>query len=136
LRAEDRTKDTSQARSVEFSRYSFLELNNIQALHKEDVAYMRSKGCFSVPDQPVLDEFINQFFLHVHPETPVLDEARFWRLYSQASNGVPSWEHKISLFVFHAMLFNAVPVSVSDFPPLLSLTCLVCLSLEHQSMRF
>jgi hypothetical protein len=97
---------------------------------------MRLKGCFLVPNQLVLNKFINQFFLHVHPETLVLDEARFWRLYSQASNGVPSWEHKILLFIFHAMLFNTVPVSVSDFPPLLSLTCLVCLSLEHQSMQF
>jgi hypothetical protein len=76
---------------------------------------MRSKGCFLVPDQPALDEFINQFFLQIHPETPVLDEARFWRLYSQASNYVPSGEHKISLFVFHAMLFNAVSyVSLSS----------------------
>ncbi|KAL4914577.1 hypothetical protein BDW62DRAFT_219990 [Aspergillus aurantiobrunneus] len=105
---DDRPRNAKPTGTVEFSRYSFLELNNFHALDKEDVAYMRSKGCFSVPDQPVLDEFINQYFLHIHPETPVLDEAGFWRLYSQAGGDAPTSEQKISLFVFQAMMFRAI----------------------------
>ncbi|KAL4885413.1 hypothetical protein BJY04DRAFT_230958 [Aspergillus karnatakaensis] len=105
---DSRVRDTTPTGSVDFTAYPFLELQNIQQLDPEDVAYMRSKGCFSVPDQSVLDEFINQFFLHIQPETPVLDEAKFWRLYTQASDGRAHTEGKLSLFVFQAMLFRAV----------------------------
>lgn len=73
--------DKSPSGSVDFSRYSFLELNGIQELDKDDIAYMDSKGCFSVPDNPMLNEFISPFFLHIHPGVPLLDEAKFWRLY-------------------------------------------------------
>ncbi|KAL5336908.1 hypothetical protein BJX70DRAFT_371452 [Aspergillus crustosus] len=100
--------DTTTPASVDFSAYPFLEFNNIQALDQEDVAYLRSKGCFSVPDQLILNEFFNQFFLHVHPETPVLDEARFWRLYLRRGTEGQSSDEKLSLFVFQAMLFRAV----------------------------
>ena len=46
-------------------------------------------------------------------QTPVLDEARFWRLYLQAGTGATGPEQKMSLFVFHAMLFNAVSVGMN-----------------------
>jgi hypothetical protein len=85
-------------------------LNNLQALDKEDVAYLRSKGCFSLPDQPALDEFVTQFFLHIHPQTPVLDEAKFWRLYLQRDSAARNSDQEISLFVFHAMMFMACSV--------------------------
>ncbi|KAL2861971.1 hypothetical protein BJX68DRAFT_14041 [Aspergillus pseudodeflectus] len=107
-RADDaHTRDATPPGSVDFSRYSFLELNNLQALDKEDVSYLRSKGCFSLPEQPALDEFITKFFLHTHPQTPVLDEAKFWRVYLQRDGPIQSSDQKISLFVFHAMLFMA-----------------------------
>ncbi|KAL4957086.1 hypothetical protein BDW69DRAFT_201962 [Aspergillus filifer] len=102
------SRGTTPAGTVEFSHYPFLEVNNVQALDKEDVAYMRSKGCFSVPDQPGLDDFVNQFFLHIHPETPVLDEAGFWRLYKGDEIRSTNAGEKMSLFVFQALLFRAV----------------------------
>ncbi|KAL4928917.1 Zn(II)2Cys6 transcription factor [Aspergillus undulatus] len=105
---EARSREIPSTGSIDFSHYPFLELNNVQALDKEDVAYMRSKGCFSVPDHSVLDEFVNQFFLHIHPETPVLDEAQFWRLYQPTKSETTDSGEKVSLFVFQAMLFRAV----------------------------
>ncbi|KAL4789285.1 hypothetical protein BDV19DRAFT_397190 [Aspergillus venezuelensis] len=105
---ESRSRGATPAGTVEFSHYPFLEINNVQALDKEDVAYMRSKGCFSVPDQRVLDDFINQYFLHIHPETPVLDEAGFWRLYKGDESRSTNPGEKMSLFVFQALLFRAV----------------------------
>ncbi|KAL4959274.1 Zn(II)2Cys6 transcription factor [Aspergillus stella-maris] len=105
---ENRSRGATPAGTVEFSHYPFLEINNAQALDKEDVAYMRSKGCFSVPDQPVLDDFVNQYFLHIHPETPVLDEAGFWRLYKGDETRSTDSDGKLSLFVFQALIFRAV----------------------------
>ncbi|KAL4864855.1 hypothetical protein BDV12DRAFT_158423 [Aspergillus spectabilis] len=108
INTDNRARDKAPSGSVDFATYSFLEINNLQSLEQEDVAYMRSKGCFSVPDPSVLDEFITEFFLHVHPESPVLDEAKFWRLYMQPDHGESQTEGKLSLFVFQAMLFRAV----------------------------
>ncbi|KAJ0421307.1 hypothetical protein BJY00DRAFT_323322 [Aspergillus carlsbadensis] len=107
-RADDEhTRAAAPPGIVDFSRYSFLELNNLEALDREDVSYLRSKGCFSLPEQAALDEFVTKFFLHAHPQTPVLDEARFWRLYLQRDGPIQTSNQKISLFVFHAMLFVA-----------------------------
>jgi hypothetical protein len=91
-------------------------LNNLEALDREDVSYLRSKGCFSLPEQPALDEFVTKFFLHTHPQTPVLDEAKFWRLYLQRDGPIQTSDQKISLFVFHAMLFMACSVCRAASP--------------------
>ncbi|OJJ57181.1 hypothetical protein ASPSYDRAFT_181585 [Aspergillus sydowii CBS 593.65] len=95
---------TSLPGHVSFANYHFLELRGLTTLDREDLAFLAAKGCLSVPEESVLDEFIRQYFLHVHPSSPVIDEAEFWRVYRDPAAG-----KKISLFVFQAILFAGSP---------------------------
>ncbi|KAH8600020.1 hypothetical protein B0O99DRAFT_590435 [Bisporella sp. PMI_857] len=67
---------------VSYSSYPFLSLLRVQNLSKLDLRFLKDHGCFLVPAKPILDEFIQQYFLHVHPLLPVLDETEFWGMYS------------------------------------------------------
>ncbi|KAL4964936.1 Zn(II)2Cys6 transcription factor [Aspergillus stella-maris] len=89
---------------VGFATYHFLELRGLKTLDREDIAFLASKGCLSIPEKSVLDEFVRQYFLQVHPSSPVIDEAEFWRVYRNPGTG-----KKISLFVFQAILFAGSP---------------------------
>ncbi|KAL2861204.1 Zn(II)2Cys6 transcription factor [Aspergillus lucknowensis] len=95
---------TSLPGHVSFANYHFLELRGLATLDREDLAFLASKGCLSVPEESVLDEFVRQYFLHIHPGSPVIDEAEFWRVYRNPAAG-----KKISLFVFQAILFAGSP---------------------------
>ncbi|KAF9890807.1 hypothetical protein FE257_005378 [Aspergillus nanangensis] len=92
---------------VDYSSYPFLELRNLHVLDAEDLSYLTSKGCLNVPAQPALDDFVKQYFLHVHPGTPVVDEASFWHMYLECDNSVLGGDQKLSVFVFQAMLFTS-----------------------------
>ncbi|KAL2813884.1 hypothetical protein BJX63DRAFT_421078 [Aspergillus granulosus] len=89
---------------VSFASYPFLELRGLTTLDREDIAFLASKGCLSVPEESMLDEFVRQYFLHIHPTSPVIDEAEFWRIYRNPAPG-----KKISLFVFQAIVFAGSP---------------------------
>ncbi|KAL5339939.1 hypothetical protein BJX70DRAFT_387586 [Aspergillus crustosus] len=89
---------------VSFAAFPFLELRGLTTLEREDLAFLSAKGCLSVPEESVLDEFVRQYFLHVHPSSPVVDEAEFWRAYRNPNSG-----NKISLFVFQAVMFAGSP---------------------------
>ncbi|KAE8308225.1 hypothetical protein BDV41DRAFT_592293 [Aspergillus transmontanensis] len=101
------------ASDVEYSAYPFLDFRSLSGLDKWDVSYLASKGCFTLPRRPVLDEFVKKYFLHIHPGTPVLDEAEFWQLYSQQGDGGTSNGRSISVLVLQAMLFRTCPVRLS-----------------------
>ncbi|KAH6869049.1 fungal-specific transcription factor domain-containing protein [Thelonectria olida] len=47
-----------------------------------NVEYLESQGCFRVPTEPILDEFLQHYFLHVHPMLPILNEGDFWNDHS------------------------------------------------------
>ncbi|KAF5244085.1 hypothetical protein FANTH_7840, partial [Fusarium anthophilum] len=85
-----------------YSYYSFLDLD-ISGLLPDDINYLEAQGCFRVPTPEALDEFVQEYFLHVHPALPLLDEAWFWAIYTRSVRG----RSNISLFVFQAMLFTA-----------------------------
>ncbi|KAI9375126.1 hypothetical protein BJX61DRAFT_540151 [Aspergillus egyptiacus] len=89
---------------VSFADYGFLELRGATTLDREDLAFLAAKGCLSVPEESLLDEFVRQYFLQIHPGSPVIDEAEFWRVYR-----CPAAGKKISLFVFQAILFAGSP---------------------------
>ncbi|KAL4925692.1 Zn(II)2Cys6 transcription factor [Aspergillus undulatus] len=89
---------------VGFASYHFLELRGLKTLDREDIAFLASKGCLSLPEESILDEFVRQYFLQVHPSSPIIDEADFWRVYRNPAAG-----KKISLFVFQAILFAGSP---------------------------
>ncbi|RBA15671.1 hypothetical protein FPRO05_12278 [Fusarium proliferatum] len=54
----------------------------MSGLEPDDVHYLGSRNCLSLPTPDALDDFIREYFLHVHPGLPLLDEAQFWAVYS------------------------------------------------------
>ncbi|KAL4747225.1 hypothetical protein BDW72DRAFT_209735 [Aspergillus terricola var. indicus] len=93
---------------VSFADYPFLELRTLTTLDRADLAFLAAKGCLSVPAESLLDEFIRQYFLQVHPSSPVVDEAEFWHIYKN-SHAAAGTGKKMSLFVFQAVIFAGSP---------------------------
>ncbi|KAI1827490.1 hypothetical protein F4861DRAFT_366671 [Xylaria intraflava] len=88
---------------ITYSYYPFLSIN-LNNIMPQYVNFLESEGCFRIPTRPILDEFVQQYFLHVHPLLPLINEDDFWNLYCQLDIGVEL--EKMSLLVFQAMLFS------------------------------
>ncbi|KAF5718517.1 cutinase transcription factor 1 beta [Fusarium mundagurra] len=101
---------------ITYSYYPFLTVD-MTGLEPDDVYYLESRNCLSVPTPDALDHFIREYFLHVHPGLPLLDEAQFWAVYS--GDKEPCGGTTISLFLFQAMLFTSC-----SFVPFSTLKCL------------
>lgn len=89
-------------------------MGNAPSLTAQDLAFLEAKGALHVPERPLLDEFMRQYFLHVHPMLPLIDEGDFWDTYQQTDA-----TKLIPLLLFQAMVFASCTVS---FP----LALLVC----------
>ncbi|KAJ2905581.1 Cutinase transcription factor 1 beta [Zalerion maritima] len=90
---------------VPYSHYRFLSTRAISSLPPQDFQFLQDQGSLSLPGRPILNDFVWQYFLHVHPMLPIFDEAEFWDLYSNnAASNKP--RDRISLLVFQAMLFS------------------------------
>lgn len=111
-KASNAEKHKSLRGHIPFSQYSFLQLSPSAGLGTEDMDYLASKRCFQVPAQPALDGLVRMYFMHVHPYSPVLDEASFWRAYRR---GPSSDDRPVSLFVFQALLFVCCTVSYTGY---------------------
>ncbi|KAK8075193.1 fungal specific transcription factor domain-containing protein [Apiospora hydei] len=90
---------------ITYSYYPFLSINNLHNLLPQDVNYLESQGCLRIPTPEILDEFVRQYFLHVHPLMPVINEGDFWEMYGQCGFGGSG--ERMSLLVFQSMLFVA-----------------------------
>ncbi|KAH6663322.1 cutinase transcription factor 1 beta [Plectosphaerella plurivora] len=90
---------------VTYSYYPFLRVGNLANIPPEDVNHLERQGCLRVPTRPVLDEFVQQYFLHVHPLLPMLDEGQFWDTYHSCASTSSRPPPPVSLLVFQAMLF-------------------------------
>ncbi|SCO56719.1 related to cutinase transcription factor 1 beta [Fusarium fujikuroi] len=101
---------------ITYSYYPFLTVD-MSGLEPDDVHYLGSRNCLSLPTPDALDDFIREYFLHVHPGLPLLDEAQFWAVYS--GDKEPCEGSRISLFLFQAMLFTSC-----SFVPFSTLKCL------------
>ncbi|KAL8377934.1 hypothetical protein RB595_008562 [Gaeumannomyces hyphopodioides] len=99
-------RNTRPKATVIYSHLRFLSAGNIHMIPPQDVNYLESQGCLHVPKRPMLDDFVEQYFLHVHPLTPLVDEGDFWDMYSQTS-GKPASDASLSLLLFQAMLFSS-----------------------------
>ncbi|PGH18097.1 hypothetical protein AJ79_00725 [Helicocarpus griseus UAMH5409] len=100
--------------NVIFSFFSFLKLPDLAELSSEDAKFLEMKGCLHVPAKPILNEFVQQYFLHVHPCLPILNEADFWSMYHNVADPTRK-VHSLSLFTLRAMLFAScafVPAKV------------------------
>ncbi|KAK2017174.1 fungal-specific transcription factor domain-containing protein [Colletotrichum eremochloae] len=91
---------------VTYSFYPFLALGNLHGIPPQDVNYLELQGCLRVPTRTILDEFVQQYFLHVHPLFPMLNEGDFWDMYCTNPHNHMSTD-KLSLLVFQAMLFSS-----------------------------
>ncbi|KAF5539793.1 cutinase transcription factor 1 beta [Fusarium napiforme] len=124
-----RQSATSNTRShITYSYYPFLTVD-MSGLEPDDVYYLESRKCLSVPTPDALDDFIREYFLHVHPGLPLLDEAQFWDIYS--GDKEPCGGPTISLFLFQAMLFTS-----SSFVPFSTLKSLGFTSRRNARERY
>ncbi|EEU34405.1 uncharacterized protein NECHADRAFT_21539, partial [Fusarium vanettenii 77-13-4] len=85
--------------------YPFLTLTNLHQIPQQDAAFLDTQGCFRVPVQPLLDELVQDYFLHIHPFLPLINEGDFWELYYHDPRYPP--ERPMSLLLLQAMLFAA-----------------------------
>jgi hypothetical protein len=76
----------------------------MQRLSPDDIRNLEGQQCFQVPSGAVLDDFVRQYFLYVHPCLPMLNEGVFWSMYSRRSHAGPE-TLSCSLVLFQAMLF-------------------------------
>ncbi|KAL2704616.1 hypothetical protein AAEP93_005687 [Penicillium crustosum] len=90
---------------VLYCHYPFLVINNIRNIQAHDLNFLELQGCLRVPTRDLLYELVQQYFLHVHPILPLMNEGDFWDLYFHSTDGPPT--KPISLLVFQAMLFAA-----------------------------
>ncbi|KAI0446444.1 hypothetical protein F4803DRAFT_559385 [Xylaria telfairii] len=89
---------------ITYSYYPFLSISNLQSVIPQDVNFLESQGCLRIPTRAILDEFMQQYFLHVHPIMPFLNEGDFWNLYCNQGSVVAG--ERMSLLVLQAMLFS------------------------------
>ncbi|UPK92799.1 hypothetical protein LCI18_003734 [Fusarium solani-melongenae] len=94
---------TSDSMMIPYSSYPFLAPNSLVGLPSQDLEFLERKGTLSVPVKSMLDEFMMQYFLHVHPFLPLLDEGEFWIAYRQ--DGPSDLTKRIPLLLFRAMIF-------------------------------
>ncbi|KAI5458827.1 fungal-specific transcription factor domain-containing protein [Mariannaea sp. PMI_226] len=112
------TAPSTPATFITFSYYRFVDAGAMYELPPQDVSFLEQRGCFHLPARPALDEFLRQYFIYSHPILPLLNESKFWRMYStQHRRAAP--QNKISLFVLQAILFVSCPfVSTSTLSSL------------------
>ncbi|KAL2678472.1 hypothetical protein Neosp_009218 [[Neocosmospora] mangrovei] len=68
-----------------------------------------------------MDEFVQQYFLHVHPTLPLINEQDFWAMYNAQPAEAMS-TGRLSLVVVQAMMFLACPFVPQSVLDTLSLT--------------
>jgi hypothetical protein len=91
---------------ITFSYYDFLNLKSLSEVQPDDVRYLEFTGSLHIPTRSVLDHFVREYFLHVHPVLPVVDERAFWGMYDDSPMKIEN-SLRLSLFVFQSMLFAA-----------------------------
>ena len=109
-------QDTATAvKSTCHPTYSFLRTPDLQGILSQDLTFLISQGCFMVPQRSALDEFMQQYFRHVHPMLPLLNEADVSRAYKLHGNGCNE-EEKISILVLQGILFTSCGVRQTYTP--------------------
>jgi hypothetical protein len=98
-----------------FPYFGFLRCEELPSMSSEDAKTLESSRCLHIPARPALDDFVREYFLHVHPNLPMLDEGQFWSMYRsrEATSREPS---TLALFLFQAMLFASSSASQPSFP--------------------
>ncbi|KAI5468138.1 hypothetical protein BGZ63DRAFT_478779 [Mariannaea sp. PMI_226] len=87
-------------------RYSFLQVPKVKTILPQDLDFLYKQGCFVIPERHVLDEFIQKYFLFIHPILPLINEADFWAMYNSKTLPDRSYD-RISILVLQGMLFTS-----------------------------
>jgi hypothetical protein len=74
-------------------------------LHRDDIEYLRRSGALDLPSDVLRNELLKTYLLWVHPHMPILGLHEFLSAIA-GDNG----SHRISLLLFHAVLFAASAV--------------------------
>lgn len=97
--------------TVPFVSYRFLSASGLGNLDSDAAGYLELQSCLDVPCRPILSEFARQYFRHVHPLLPLIDEGDFWDIFYRPSH-VSDPRGGFSLLVLQAMLFVSSSVSL------------------------
>ncbi|KAF5246482.1 hypothetical protein FANTH_6854 [Fusarium anthophilum] len=65
------------------SNHSFVAMPSLESLQPEEIEFLRWRGCFTLPPQPLQDALIKAYFHHCHSFEPVLDPQEFFNAYSK-----------------------------------------------------
>ncbi|KAF3771370.1 hypothetical protein M406DRAFT_248577 [Cryphonectria parasitica EP155] len=93
----------SHPNSVVYTYYSFLTLDNLPNCLSRDVDFLEAEGCFHLPTRAIMDQILQQYFLHIHPFLPLFNEGDFWEMYYDTPCG--RQDAKMSLLVLQAIIF-------------------------------
>ena len=88
---------------VTYAHYPNVLANGLCNISFQDVNFLEQQGCLRVPARPVLDDLMQQYFLHIHPILPLVNEGDFWNSYYN-DRGYPPQE-RIPLLLLQAMCF-------------------------------
>ncbi|RSL58705.1 hypothetical protein CEP54_007613 [Fusarium duplospermum] len=100
----------SPSNMVVYCTYSFVARADVFYTPVQDIQFLETEGCFQLPAPMILDQFLQQYFMHVHPLLPMLSELDFWDAYSQPN---PAESKTLSLLLIQSMLFascSSVPL--------------------------
>ncbi|KOS38014.1 hypothetical protein ACN38_g11172 [Penicillium nordicum] len=64
---DDRGTSSPQSPDVPYTEYAFVESQQLMSLPSEDVALLTSKSCLSWQTSNAIDEFVQEYFKHIHP---------------------------------------------------------------------
>jgi hypothetical protein len=92
---------------LHYSKCRFVTIGEPSALDSADEALLTAKGCTQVPTYDLLEDFMKQYFIHIQPYAPLMDESMFWNIYEmKPDDGQPRHIH---LLLLQAMLFASSP---------------------------
>ncbi|KAF4950235.1 hypothetical protein FGADI_8323 [Fusarium gaditjirri] len=96
---------------VPYSSPPFLTQDNIGNLDSTEINFLEMQGCLRIPSQSKLQEFLRQYFLHVHPLLPILEESIYSKFF-ESDMSASSNETKLSLFTLQSILFVSCGVRI------------------------
>lgn len=115
---------------IPFSTYPAVRAHGLEQLGREELSFLEQKGCLLLPKKPVLDQFLQQYFLRVHPILPVLRESDIRSAFLGCSPS-STLQGPVALVIMQAILFLASPVSCIEIHTLRSSNqIIVCFRLD------
>jgi hypothetical protein len=119
--------EQTQNMPIVYSRHALVKPDDYSQNPQQDIEFLKAQGSFQIPVAPALDEFMRQYFSHVHPHLPLIDESAFWDDFA-GKRRCHALDFPISNFTFQAMLFACCSVCglVSSIFELLTGKSIVC----------